>query len=233
MRVRSIWQTITFQQQETAEIKNRIRAAWASFYRYKQELTSRSCFLPHRLRLLNMVITPTMSHASGNWTLSKEHERMIRSTQRKVLRLIVQTKRKYKKKTQPSKNGEDAEDKHANHRSSDEETAEGSNTNRDCDQDSDISFTRDTDEEIEKIELTASTAVERMKAAKIPCWIGTHRRMKWRLAMRIARKQQNGTHASATCTRQTDQWEDQKRDVKMKYMTSSSQMKLKRRKATQ
>ena len=28
-------QTITFQQQETAEIKNRIRAAWASFYKYK------------------------------------------------------------------------------------------------------------------------------------------------------------------------------------------------------
>ena len=25
-----------------------------------------------------------------------------------------------------------------------------------------------------------------MKAAKIPCWIGTHRGMKWRLAMRIA-----------------------------------------------
>ena len=93
VRVRSIWQTITFQQQETAEIKNRIRAAWASLYRYKQELTSRSYFLPHRLRLFNMVITPTMSHDFGNWTLSKEHERMIRSTQRKVLRLIVQTEK--------------------------------------------------------------------------------------------------------------------------------------------
>ena len=39
-----------------------------------------------------MVITPTLSYASGTWTLSKEHERMIRSTQRKMLRLIVQTK---------------------------------------------------------------------------------------------------------------------------------------------
>ena len=28
-------------------------------------------------------------------------------------------------------------------------------------------------------------AGERMKAAKIPCWIETHRRMKWRLAMRV------------------------------------------------
>ena len=54
-------QTITFQQQETAEIRNRIRAAWASFYRFKQKLTSKSYFLPHRPRLFNMVITPTLS----------------------------------------------------------------------------------------------------------------------------------------------------------------------------
>ena len=44
------------------------------------------------------VITPTLSYASGTWTLSREHERMIRWTQRKMLRLIVQTKRKFKKK---------------------------------------------------------------------------------------------------------------------------------------
>ena len=34
-RAKYLGQTITFQQQETAEIKNRIRVAWASFYRYK------------------------------------------------------------------------------------------------------------------------------------------------------------------------------------------------------
>ena len=33
---------------------------------------------------------------------------------------------------------------------------------------------------------STGTAVEKMKAAKIPCWIGTHRRMNWRLAVRIA-----------------------------------------------
>ena len=75
---KDLGQTTTCQQQKKAEIKNRIRAAWASFYRYKQELTSRWYFLQHRLRLLNMVITPTLSYASGTWTISKEHERMIR-----------------------------------------------------------------------------------------------------------------------------------------------------------
>ena len=91
-------QTISLEQQETTEIKSRIRATWASFSGYRQELTSRSYLLRHRLRLFNMVITPSLTYGSGTWTLSHEHERMIRSTQRKMLRLLVQTKRRYKRK---------------------------------------------------------------------------------------------------------------------------------------
>ena len=79
-------QMVTFWQQETTEIKSRIRAAWATFHKYKQELTSQSHFLRHRLRLFDMVITPTMNYVSGTWTLSKEHERMVQSTRRKTLR---------------------------------------------------------------------------------------------------------------------------------------------------
>ena len=78
----------------STEIKNRIRAAWPTFYKYKHELTSKSYFFRHRLRLFDMVTTQTMNYALGTWTLSKEHERMIQSTQRKMLRLIIRTKRK-------------------------------------------------------------------------------------------------------------------------------------------
>ena len=49
---------------------------------------------------------------------------MIRSTHRKMLRFIFQIK-KIKKKTQPSTNEEDGEGEKENHRSSDEEAAEG------------------------------------------------------------------------------------------------------------
>ena len=45
-----------------------------------------------QIPLTQHVITPTLSYASGTWTFSKEHERMLRSSQRKMLRLIVQTK---------------------------------------------------------------------------------------------------------------------------------------------
>ena len=38
-------QMITFLQQETTEIKNRIRAAWATLHKYRQELTSKNYML--------------------------------------------------------------------------------------------------------------------------------------------------------------------------------------------
>ena len=58
---RSLGQKITFEEQETEEIKNRLKAAWAAFHKYRQELTSKDYRLCHRLRLFGMVNTPTLS----------------------------------------------------------------------------------------------------------------------------------------------------------------------------
>ena len=144
-------QMLTFQQQETTEIKNRIRAAWATFYKYKREPTSKSYRVRHRLRSFVMMVTPTMNYASGTWTLTKEHERLIQATQRKMFRLIIQTKRKYKKKTQDKnenkvieevgkpENEEDGEEEKENNGNSEDETDNGNSSNTDRDQDSDIS----------------------------------------------------------------------------------------------
>ena len=95
---RYLGQKITFEDQETEEIKNRLKAAWAAFHKYRQELTSKDYRLCHRLRLFNMVVTPTMTYASSTWTLTLKHEKMIKTAQRKMLRLIVQTERRYKPK---------------------------------------------------------------------------------------------------------------------------------------
>ena len=94
--VKYLGQRISFYQQETIEI-SRIRAAWATFRKYRQELTSKKYMLKLRLRLFDATVSPTLCYASGTWSPSREHERMIQSTQRKMLRLIIQTKRKYKK----------------------------------------------------------------------------------------------------------------------------------------
>ena len=46
-RTKYLRQMITFQQQETTEIRNRIRAALATFHKYRQELTSKNFLLKH------------------------------------------------------------------------------------------------------------------------------------------------------------------------------------------
>ena len=58
-------QLITFQPQETTEIKNRIRTAWATFHKCRQELISKNYLLKHRLRLVDAAITPTIYYTSG------------------------------------------------------------------------------------------------------------------------------------------------------------------------
>ena len=100
---RYLGQKITFEEQETEEIKNRLKAAWAAFHKHRQELTSRDYRLCHRLRLFNMIITPILTYAGGTWTLIQKHEKMIKTAQREMLRLIVQTKRKYKPKKDTTK----------------------------------------------------------------------------------------------------------------------------------
>ena len=40
--VKYLGQRISFHQQETLEIKSSIRAAWATFHKYRQELTSKT-----------------------------------------------------------------------------------------------------------------------------------------------------------------------------------------------
>ena len=196
---RYLGQKITFQDQETEEIKNRLKAAWAAFHKYRQELTSRDYRLCHRLRLFNMVITPTLTYASGTWTLTKKHEQMIRKAQRKMLRLIIQTKRRYKKKVKTSNNKkEEVPEEKKNENSediSDKDTEDDMQEDSIKDQDSDVSFQEEADEEIDEteneedwvsfIKRSTEEAEQHMEKHKLPCWIEVHRRTKWRMARRI------------------------------------------------
>ena len=75
---RYLGQKITFEEQETAETKNRLKAAWAAFRKNRQALTSKDYRLCHRLRLFGKVITTTLTYAGGTWTLSQKHEKWSR-----------------------------------------------------------------------------------------------------------------------------------------------------------
>ena len=189
---------ITFEDQETTEVKNRLKAAWAAFHKYRQELTSKDYRLCHRLRLFKMVITSTLTYASGTWTLTQKHEKIIKTAQRKMLRLIIQTKRKYQTKrkatTKKDEEPEVTKDK-GNEDISEKDTEDDSQQDSNKDQDSDVSFQEEADEEIdateneeawiEFIKRSTTEAEEHMEKYKIPCWIELHSRTKWRMAPSI------------------------------------------------
>ena len=160
--VKYLGQRISFCQQETTEIKSRIRAAWATFHKYRQELTSKNYMLKHRLRLFDATVSPTICYAAGTWAPNKEHERMIQSTQCKMLRLIIQTKRKYKKIVK--------QDIWAQRRieeidinemcSTDDESGGDQSTRTQNDVDSEVSFEDDADEEIDTTVIEKENWIE-------------------------------------------------------------------------
>ena len=187
--VKFLGQRISFYQQETTEISSRIRAAWATFHKYRQELTSKNYMLKHRLRLFDATISPTVCCAAGTWAPNKEHERMIQSTQRKMPRLIIQTKRKYKKieKQDIGPKEENGEVDINEMCSTDDESGDGQSTRTQNDVDSEVSFEDDADEEIdttlieeedwiEYIKRSTEDAMEKMERAKIRCWDRTHKK---------------------------------------------------------
>ena len=124
---------------------------------------------------------------------------MIRKAQRKMLRLIIQTKRKYKKgkRTSNKKKEEVPEGKkdENNEDISDKETEDDLQEDSNKDQDSDVSFEEEADEESDETEneedwvtfvkRSTEEAEQHMEKHKLPCWIEVHRRTKWRMARRI------------------------------------------------
>ena len=133
----------------------------------------------------------------GNMGTTKEHERMLQSAQRKMLRLIIQSKRKYKHIIKHKvKNSQDLNDIDSS--CTYDESEDGKSDTSHNDQDSEVSFSKiDNDEEIDAAEIEEGGWVEYIKRStteamkkkeneKIRCWKMTQRKMKWRLAMRIA-----------------------------------------------
>ena len=156
--------------------------------------------LKHRLRLFDATVSPTICYAAGTWAPNKEHERMIQSTQRNMLRFIIQTKRIYKKIEK-----QDIEPKDENRKvditdmcSADDRSGDGQSTKTHDDVDSGVTFEDDADEEIDTTVIeeeedwieykkrSTDDAMDKMERAKIRCWNRTHKKMKWKLALRIA-----------------------------------------------
>ena len=160
-----------------------------------------------------------------------------------MLRLIIQTKRKYKKKVEKSNeekrqtmrrtNDEKAEDRDDCCKNSEGETEEGNSSKTDCDKESEVSFVGDTDEDMKSIrEKKHETSRRKDEDSQYPLLdydtqkdemdIGNEDRFPARDEMVKKKKEQNGVQASAVASKQAEQWEDQERDGKTTSINSSS-----------
>ena len=66
---------MTFVEQETTEVRHRIRCTWSAFAKHRQEPTVQSYLLGHRLHLFHAVVTPTITYGAGTWATTEEHEK--------------------------------------------------------------------------------------------------------------------------------------------------------------
>ena len=65
--VKYLEQMITFVDQETTEVQQRIRCAWSAFAKHREELTSQSYLLRLWLHQFDAVVTPTITYDAGTW----------------------------------------------------------------------------------------------------------------------------------------------------------------------
>ena len=171
---------ITFEDAQRAELKNRLRGAWAKFMEHKDELIKKKYALSDRLRLFDAVVTPAVLYGAGTWTLTKEMERALRTTQRRMLRAILgQGRRKIERTTEST---------HAE---------ENGNSEEDGDNETPEEDDRDLLEPwVEWIQRVTHNVENILKRLNIKAWVEQARKRKWRLAAELysGRGDQKWTH---------------------------------------
>ena len=85
---------VRFKDPNLAEFDNRVAKAWGAFSKYKKELTDRQHRLKDRLKLFDAVITPTLLYGCESWTLRVDQQKRLRTLQRKMLRMVLNAKRR-------------------------------------------------------------------------------------------------------------------------------------------
>ena len=75
------------------ELGNRLSSGWRKFWSLRRELTLKSCSLQRCLKLFDSCVSPCVLCGAGTWTLTEGRRRRLQTTQRKMLRIIVDTKR--------------------------------------------------------------------------------------------------------------------------------------------
>ena len=163
--VKYLGRQITFGDYHELELSNRMRAGWAKFMQNKQELLNKHYSLNDRLRLFESVISPTVLYGSECWTMTRSMEKMLRSTQRKMLRSMLGQGRR--RVTHANRAEQDSGSEH----------------------EPELDTQEDVYEELEPwtdwIKRVTQSAEESLERLKIRTWVEQARRRKWRWASKL------------------------------------------------
>ena len=76
------------------EFSNRVATAWGAFTKHKRELTDRRHRLHDRLKLFEAVVSSTLLYGCESWTLKVDQQRRLQVLQRKMLRMVLNVRRR-------------------------------------------------------------------------------------------------------------------------------------------
>ena len=84
---------LTLDGRTSVEFQHRVNAAWGKFHSLWPLLGKKDASLHRRLRLFDSTVTRTALWCSESWTLTTKEKRKLRTTQREMLRRIVDIRR--------------------------------------------------------------------------------------------------------------------------------------------
>jgi hypothetical protein len=162
---------------QATELKNRLASGWAVFMSYKNELCGKNYAFKDRARLFEAVVTPRVMYATATWTMTKDMEKELRTTRRKMLRMMIGTGRR---RATAARQGvadeganslEDAANKSLHEGSFDPEPA--------------------LEPWVDWIRRATHDSERLVKEVNLEDWVVIHRRRKWHFAGKAATKSDN------------------------------------------
>ena len=180
---------LSIQDVHNVEIKHRLKRAWAKFMVYKKELCGKAYPLRDRLKLFEATVTPTVLYGCGCWTMTEDREKLLRCTQRRMLRWIVGVGRKtiVVGKDETGEEEEEFSEEEEPPESLDEENEE------------EVYEEKKTVKEswIEWVQRATHIAEHHLKKLRISDWVTKSRILKWTWAGHAARRT-DGRWSTAT-----------------------------------
>ena len=167
-KIKYLGRQITFENATVVEISNRIKASWAKFMQYKNELTKKTYSLSDRLKLFESIVSPTVLYGSETWTLTVEMARLLKTTQRRMLRMILGQGRRRIERTHEVAN----EDQSPDESDDDEEVAQDHEENA-------------LEPWVDWIRRVTHNVEDTLERLKIRTWNEQARKRKWRFAAEL------------------------------------------------